>query len=680
MRKKQKNPVLTSPWKIGMFVALMLAVTSTGVGFYFVHFYNVDLPWLGSDVTRWIEDSWSFFKETYPLAAGVVIISLMTYFIIASAVRRYKFYLSSGQDYRKMVQLADSIDDLTNPAQIARLGEYPELQDILRSYGDQIREISEEMGSREEERSVDLEMEVESILAGGEMKKEISEGKWWAPIVQKVNEHVRSVREELENTKVQAEKGRRTSAQTALSLGRVMESLGGSNEDIIGIARTLGSLNSVVSELESGSIASTGGTTDTASAKALIGEALDALKNSSRTLHGFSEENNGLALNIALMAARGDISEHDLAQFAEKVRSTAERFNKLGMEMADIAGKVSDGLSAVGGASYGASGPATDGSRITSSIRTASGDIDRYNQSLQEKVTMISHELDALNESVHRMISEENRTGAAMADQEEAVAESSGSFVDDPSLVNFGDGTEEAHQEEELVLDRSNIWQAGGLLGDQPEAPEDAENGMVADSDEQSLSPGSGTVSFDDDVEEERVTLETPAAKIEEEEPVDKEEEPLDISEIGEELAGGEERADEVEEASRRVEMDSTISAGPQPGEDMMEMPGHKWVKIDMEEAADTPDAHDVTPETAGQTEQDPMVMDGPSAGPASMEDDTDDMFMERVTDTIRGVAGLEGPGETNTAAIEEEKDEDDPIYDLFELGAVEYVDQAPGL
>jgi len=37
------------------------------------------------------------------------------------------------------------------------------------------------------------------------------------------------------------------------------------------------------------------------------------LEEGSRILHGFSEENNGLALNIALMAAKGNIDEHELA-------------------------------------------------------------------------------------------------------------------------------------------------------------------------------------------------------------------------------------------------------------------------------------------------------------------------------------------------------------------------------
>ena len=139
----EKKPVLTSPWKIAAFVSLLLVLVSLWVGCYLASCYNVDLKWLKTGATGWGIDSDLFFRQMYPLAAGVILISLFSYFLIVSAVRRYKFYLDSGQDYRKMISLAESIDDLTNPAQIARLSSYPELQGVLRNYGDQIREISQ---------------------------------------------------------------------------------------------------------------------------------------------------------------------------------------------------------------------------------------------------------------------------------------------------------------------------------------------------------------------------------------------------------------------------------------------------------------------------------------------------------------------------------------------------------
>ena len=65
MRKSKKRPVLTSPWKIGVFVAMMMMLTSFGVGYYITHLYNIDLTWLKGHDSRWIMDSYKFFKEVY---------------------------------------------------------------------------------------------------------------------------------------------------------------------------------------------------------------------------------------------------------------------------------------------------------------------------------------------------------------------------------------------------------------------------------------------------------------------------------------------------------------------------------------------------------------------------------------------------------------------------------------
>ena len=93
--KSKKNPVLTSPWKIGMLVALLLVVVGLGTGYFMVRIYGVELEWLEGSLLKWEVDSFAFFKEMYPLAAGVLILSLISYFMVASAVRRYRCFLNS---------------------------------------------------------------------------------------------------------------------------------------------------------------------------------------------------------------------------------------------------------------------------------------------------------------------------------------------------------------------------------------------------------------------------------------------------------------------------------------------------------------------------------------------------------------------------------------------------------
>ncbi|MEE8590245.1 MAG: hypothetical protein V3T35_02885, partial [Spirochaetia bacterium] len=88
--KSIKSPVLTSPWKIGVLVALLLLVVGVGAGYYVVETYNIELQWLSGGLGEWEIDSFGFFREVFPLIAGLIIMSIISYFAISSAVRRYR--------------------------------------------------------------------------------------------------------------------------------------------------------------------------------------------------------------------------------------------------------------------------------------------------------------------------------------------------------------------------------------------------------------------------------------------------------------------------------------------------------------------------------------------------------------------------------------------------------------
>ena len=445
-RKRDRKPVLTSPWKIGTLVALMLIATSFGVGYYMVKVYSIDLYWLSSDVNEWVVDSYQFFREIYPAAAGVVIIALFTYFVIASAVRRYKYYLNSGQDYRKMISIADSIDDLTNPAQIARLSEYPELQEVLRNYGDQIREISEGMETREEEmRSVDLEVEIDSILQGKGMNETLAEGKWWVAIAKKVQVWVEENAGGKEEVNKQSEASRQAAGRASLSCGKVIETVAGVNEDILDIVRSVGQLNAVADGLGSGGSGETIDTGSNSEAVSAMETAAAALEERGTAIHGLSEENNGLALNMALMAARGEVTEKDLAQLAEKVRSSAERFGKLGKELEGLARTIIDNSRAVGSVS-GSVGISPEAGRGVIEI---SEKIESRSRALQQKMISMGNDIDEISnvlQSGHEEPAEERIRAT------------------DGSIVNFGAESEESKDEpvgiddSDLVIDHGKLW------------------------------------------------------------------------------------------------------------------------------------------------------------------------------------------------------------------------------
>ncbi len=638
-RKRDKKPVLTSPWKIGMMVALMLIATSFGVGYYMVRVYDIDLYWLSSDVSKWVVDSYQFFREIYPAAAGVVLIALFTYFVIASAVRRYKYYLDSGQDYRKMISLADTIDDLTNPAQIARLSEYPELQDVLRSYGDQIREISEGMESREKEmRSVDLEVEIDSILAGNEMNEMLAEGNWWASIARKVKVWADENTGGTAELRKQSEAARQTAGRAALSCGKVVETAAGASEDILDIVRSVGELNAVAESLGAGGPGTATGAGYSSDTIAAIETAAAALEERGSTIHDLSEESNGLALNIALMAARGEPTEKDLAQLAEKVRSTAERFGKLGRELESLARTVIDSGRNSGSTTGGsvAAGTCTF-PEAQRGIIEISAKIESRSRALQQRMTALGSDVEEISKALKF---EHEESGDI------EITDNGGERLraTDGSIVNFGAGAEEPSDESggiddsDLVIDHGKLW-AGAepapgngieLEGDTSVPSDDVtEEEVTEDSGELFISgfqDATGNMRPDADQQQaEEVSTEDPS--------LCEEVTPEETGEEAEEQVQAEEVPDVVDEL---------FAGGPVAGENRDDMHGQAddRVKVEVEPAVESTPVDKISA-------VEPEVVPEPEA-PASAGNMDDSM---------------------------PEADEE-PVYDLFELGAVEYAEE----
>jgi len=604
-----------------MLVALLTTATGFGAVYYLVKVYNIEFTWLNVEGAKWGVDSWKFFTEMYPLAAAVLLISLLAYFMIVSSVRGYKSYLSSGQDYRKMVSLADSIDDLTNPTQIARLSKFPELQSVLRNYGDQIREISEEMSQKEKEsNSVDLEMEIDSLIKGNPLQEALAEGKWWAPLARKVSESLLAKKEEINEAGKQAETLRRSAARTALSFGRATETLGAAGEDAAEIARAVAGLDGVMKELSKAPSAEGRAETNGAQGApaAEMKPLLDALKDSGRKLLEFSEENNGLALNMALMAARGNFTEHDLAQFAEAVRMTAERFNKLGARMVDVTDRISENLRSgrvdkrSGGASFDNMG---DNTGIIKSLSAISRAMEERSRRLQEKITSLGKELEAVDGGLHGAMAP-GRGAVAETDAGQPAGVRGEAAGSGRAFVNFGDGVENRAKEngknDMLVLDRSNIWQSPDAAAE--EAPVDRPR-------------RSRTVEVD--IEPAAVPVEPAAKKAEA------------VSEQPDESAA---LSDRLREVLASVEREEQAEAAARSGEGWMDLPGNNWVKAGREERQPASEPRPQREPSGKKTAEDPMI----------------------IADELFGVPGDRKDGD-------EMNGDDDPVYDLLELGAVEY-------
>jgi methyl-accepting chemotaxis protein len=655
-RKKEKKPVLTSPWKIGMMVALLLTATSFGVGYYMVRVYEIELYWLSSDVSRWVVDSYEFFKEIYPAAAGVVLLSLFTYFVIASAVRRYKYYLDSGQDYRKMISIADSIDDLTNPAQIARLSDYPELQEVLRNYGDQLREISEGMERREQEMlSVDLEVEIDSILDGNGINETLSEGKWWASIARKVHSWVDKSSDGSEEMRKQSEATRKAAGRASLMCGRVIEIVASADEDIQEIAKAAGELSSTASPMENAESGTEGVTGPSPDSITAVESAAAELEEKGSEIHDLSEESNGLALNMALMAARGETNEKDLAQLAEKVRSTAERFSRLGKELKALAGTVAESTkmarSATGLPAAAAPGI---GSNVDEVIGDISSRIEMRSRSLQQKMTALSGDVEEIGNALGIEIEK-----TADADDAESVRADSPSS--DGSIVNFGGGSTEPADELQEIDDSDLVIDHGKMWGGSSDSS-DAETGeeVTDDSDEFVISgfqeEMSAVMAGADERQQEEPSIEETGGSIEEkkiEETIEEVEEQVSLGgapDVVEELFAQESGTEIEDKEQQRVEPEEMI------GEEASEE--QQFVDHSAED-----DWENMQGGVAGPMQQPEVRIESeaaevpPAAAPETSEQPDEISSNEQVDEGIQG-------------------SDEEPVYDLFELGAVEYVEE----
>ncbi|HUV36293.1 MAG TPA: methyl-accepting chemotaxis protein [Patescibacteria group bacterium] len=639
-RESRKKPVLTSPWKIGILVALLLVVICVGTAYYMIRTYDVELQWSSFEAGRWSIDSFLFFREMYVLLAALIAVSLTSYFLVASAVRRYKFYLDSGQDYRKMISLADSIDDLTNPAQIARLSGYPELQNVLRNYGDQIREVSQELEQREQEhRSVDLEMEIESLLHGEPVQEGVVEGKWWAPLFKKLEKYTKDNQEIIADIENRVEQIRRIFCNVVLSNGKVLEAASGAGEDLVEIMRAIGELNSIAGELgaqaaDESPVPSGPGTDGLDSTIARMEDSLRRLEQGGKVMNEFSEENNGLALSIAIMAAKGGAADKDLARFAEKARTTAERFKRLGADIMAVASELAGYCrSARRGCGSNGSCGETAYPALHDDLSEISMRIEQHTQSLQQKITSLNVEIEDIQELVQQGLSKleiSGSTGVPAGDEgEKERPEQRG----DSSIVNFGvDSGDRSDDESDLVIDHGKMWE-DEAFSCEPEVHDTASDDPAAAAPSDEIAGDVATPFAHETVHEDA----------------------MDDDECSGEAMGGTDTENMMDGGMDHVSPGHGTESVEAVGDDSwMQMPGQRWLKVDVEKSEPEPPI-DI------KVREDRSVLG--STAPAGERRATEDVTMERDDSPVTG--------ETEACA-----DDGELIYDLFELGAVEYVEE----
>lgn len=131
---RKKAPALTSPWKVGFLVALMLVVTGLGVSYLITDAFGVKWTWLtinGPSPLEWSFNLTAFLAEMAPVAGLITLLAIASHVLVSGAVRRYKGNVDSGSEYKQLLRSIKTMEDLEDEDKIEKLKQHPELREFL---------------------------------------------------------------------------------------------------------------------------------------------------------------------------------------------------------------------------------------------------------------------------------------------------------------------------------------------------------------------------------------------------------------------------------------------------------------------------------------------------------------------------------------------------------------------
>jgi hypothetical protein len=348
----KRPPVLTSPWKIGFLVSLLLIFLSIGVNYIIFRTFNLSWSSVGFRQGSWFFHREEFVNEMLPLVAIIAIASLVAYFVITSAVRKYKAYLDSGHDYRRLISVIENSDDLDGENFARRLGKYPELRKFLISVRDQVRCKEKELKDWEnklkkrstgEEQKEKFEKECRTLaealpdLIQGEIDEDLH---ITSPGLTCIEDKLRSI-SEREHGEISGDVSGQVEEMVAelRNVGSdLRKHLGESSKELEASCTTAKELEEQLSALFNhleDADESTSGLTENNDVQKLR-QSLKSLQTQCEELSELGEETKSVAINTALRAGSGEGTVEDMIQLAEDVRKVALKFLNMSQSFGEI--------------------------------------------------------------------------------------------------------------------------------------------------------------------------------------------------------------------------------------------------------------------------------------------------------------------------------------------------------
>ncbi len=383
---RNRPPALTSPWKVGFLVALMLVVTGLGVSYFITGTFGVSWHWLtvsGPSPTQWAFNLSAFASEMLPLIGLISILAFATSVLVSGAVRRYKTYVDSGAQYKDLLRSIKSIDDLEDEEKLDQLKQHPELREFLMGLKHRLaardRQNTEKERKHPEPNRASARIETLASEAAA-LLGAITDGKEGLArelslSIPELKQIERAVRQRLSNqqTPVRDEKGDSQRQELEAKLGSMRGAVSAARRDADACSAGARELEAAVAAVKQ-SITAAASAAPAAGDVAGLAKRVDALADALATL---GEETKRIAIASALQASGG--SEDDSIRVADEVRAIATRFNTVAQQWKESAPALRRALESASG-----SAAATERQRATvsKSVATAASKASLWSERL----------------------------------------------------------------------------------------------------------------------------------------------------------------------------------------------------------------------------------------------------------------------------------------------------------
>lgn len=370
---RKKPPALTSPWKVGFLVALMLVVAGLGVSYFITGTFGVTWHWItvdGPSPTQWSFNFSAFAEEMLPLIGLISILAFASSVLVSGAVRRYKTYVDSGAEYKDLLRSIKGLEDLEDEDKLDQLKQHPELREFLMGLKRRLAARESQTPDRErrhaepsaaparfETLASEAAVLVGAITAGADgLARELSLS---IPELKQIERAVRQrVASHVPQTPAPTAPAAPVRDEKAEAQRRDLESrLGSVRAAVAAMRRDADACSAGARELEAAVAAVkqsvAGGTAAGLPAEeiAALAKRVDVLADALSTL---GEETKRIAIASAMQASGG--ADDDSIRVADEVRAIATRFNT-------VAQQWKDGAPALRRALESASGSATANER-----------------------------------------------------------------------------------------------------------------------------------------------------------------------------------------------------------------------------------------------------------------------------------------------------------------------------